>query len=613
MDADRLGPIGFMMRHAMLILLFLVSSLCAVGRALPPHIVVIGQGVGGLAVANYYSRDPTVRVLLLDQGPSQCAACDLSIGAQSSPSLYNQKTLLPQAQQFLRLVRAPAHTQFTGKGGNSKIYGCVNTWPTREFLNEWPAGLRYNDLLPYFKKNENHYCNYLPESYTGISPANCSAYHGYGGNFDIAPQAHNEWSTQIQDLVTFAKSPAGPGWSADYNNPGAREGFHEEQAFRRMADKSNPYSARFRADAQISFMNASISSRPNLQLINNAHVDKLIINPITKRIAAVRYTVDGTDMNLVVPLKRVFVCAGVLNTPQLLQVSGVGPADFLAEAGIKPVAINANIGKTLKAHMAFIMAYETNEDVPHNASMSSYNALQWFFSTGLHDTKYKTDVQVEFLEGFYVKDIEGPANGLPPDEVFGFLTGKSEFPYITPEVELHHTLSNGYVKAPTQSMRDPPTWDLGWGFAPFFGGDLTRLLTAMAIVRNTFLGNNSFANTHIKREVVPGTRYLDELVDAGLTDADTMAAFGMDLATYADLSFLQERLVHFFHLTSTVPITVATNIRGEVNGVKGVNVCDASLMYDNPDGNPSATIAALCRKLARDNFIVDFPGRPVPN
>ena len=592
-------------------LLLLIALVCAV-YALPPHIVVIGQGVGGVTIANYYSRDPTVRVLFLDMGPEQCAACDLSIGGQLDPSQYNQLSFFPQPQQFLRFVREPVYPQFTGKGGNSKIYGCVNTWPSKEFLDSWPAGLRYDDLLPYFKKNENHYCNYLPESYTGISPANCSSTHGYGGYFDVAPQAHDEWSSQIQDLVAYAKSPGGPGWTGDYNAPTGRSGFHEEQAFRRMANRTNPYSARFRADAQISFFNSSVSSRPNLEVINSAHVDKLIINPTTKRVVAVRYTVDGAS-TLVVPLKRVFICAGVLRTPQLLMVSGVGPADFLAELDISPISLNGNIGKTLAAHMSFIMAYETNSNVFHNSSMSSYNALQWFFATGLQPAPFKDDVQVVVTEGFYVEDTELSSNGLPIVETFGLLTGQSEFPYLSPQVELHYTLSNGYVRPSTPSMRDPPNWDLGWGFAPFFGGDLARLLTAIGIVRNTFLGNNSFANANIKREVVPGPYYLQQIIDAGITEDQTLGTFGMDLQTFADFMFLQQRLTHFYHITSSVPITVATNIRGEVNGVVGINVCDGSLLYKNPDGNPSALIAALCHKMAHDNFVIDFPGRTPPS
>lgn len=596
------------------ILPLLISMLMSASLALPPHIVVVGAGVGGVTVANFYSQDPTVRVLLIEQGPEQCAACDLSIGANPNPSLWNQLSLIPQAQPFLKLIRAPIQTQFTGLGGNSKVYGCVNFWPSRELLDSYPAGFRYDDLLPYLKRNENHYCHYLPESYTGISPTNCTAYHGLGGHFDISPQAHDSWSAQIKDLVAHAKSADGPGWAGDHNNPDTRLGLHEEQAFRRMANRSDPYSARARADAQIAFLNSTVRARPNLQVISGAQVSKLIINPVTKRVVAVRYSVKGAGLvdQLVVPLKRVFVCAGVLGTPQLLHASQVGPADFLAEAGITPLVVNNHIGKTLQSHMALIMAYETNSVVTHDPLLHSYNSLQWQFATGLQPAPFRDDVQVELLEGFYVESVDGPANGLPIPEVFGFLSGQGQFPYLAPEVELHHTLSNGYVRASTPSLADPPTWDLGWGFAPFFGGDLTRLLIAMGRVRQLFMGNNTFANTHIKREVVPGPYYRRQLTDAGLTDADTLAVLGMDLDTAADFFFIQDRLVHFFHLTSTVPLGTATNLRGEVNGVVGVNVCDASLLPQNPDSNPSATIAAVCRKIARDNFAVDFPSRPLP-
>lgn len=597
------------------LLLFLLASLVSLSLALQPHIVVVGAGVGGVTVANFYSQDPTVRVLLIEQGPEQCATCDLSLGANPDPSKWNQLGFTPQVQSFLKLARAPIESQFSGVGGNSKIYGCVNHWPSRELLDSYPEGFQYDDLLPYLKRNENHYCHYLPEEYTGISPANCSAYHGFGGHFDVSPQAHDNWSDQIKDLVSYAKAPGGPEWSGDHNNPDTRIGFHEEQAFRRMANRSDPYSARSRADAQVSFMNSTVKARPNLQIISGAQVSKLIINPVTKRIAAVRYSIKGSDTivdHLVAPLKRVFVCAGVIVTPQLLQVSQVGPVDFLAEAGITPIALNNHIGKTLQSHMAFMMAFETNTPVTHDAALHSYNSLQWHFATGTQPEPFKDDVQVELLEGFYVESVDSPANGLPVPEVFGYLGGQTSFPYISPNVALHHTLSNGYVRASTPSITDAPTWDLGWGFAPFFGGDLNRLLFAMNRIRSVFLGNNTFANAHIKREVVPGSFYRDQLTNAGFTEESTLAVLGMDLDTTADFFFLQDRLVHFFHLTGTVPLGTATNLRGEVNGVVGINVCDASLLPQNPDSNPSATIAAVCRKIARDNFAADFPSRPLP-
>lgn len=574
--------------------------------------VVIGSGVGGMVVANRLSANPNIKVLLIERGPNQCAACDLSIGAQSNPSQTNQLNLFPQPQPFLSLIRAPAHTQFTGKGGNSKIYGCVATRPSRELLDTYyPAGWRYNDLLPYFLKNENHYCYYLPESYTGISPTECETYHGKGGQMDVSPQAYDELSVQVRDLAAYFNSTGN--FNGDYNNPDKRPGAHFEQAYRRSADRADPYSARSRMDSQIGWMNATISARPNIDIWTDTRVEKLLFSPFgEKRVLGVKWAKNGTDsIGIVIPRKRVWVCAGVLHTPQLLHVSGVGPPGWLGEAGINVVAINEDVGINLQSHAALIMGFRTKEVVHHNASMSSYNAMQFFFNTGLEAT-LPTDVQVELLEGFYVEGVDGPANGLPLEITDGFLSLQSEFPFMGPEIELHNTLSRGYAKAATPNMNDPPTWDLGWGFAPFFGGDLTRLMIAIGTVRSWFLGNNSFANEHIAEEIYPGDQFYNQLIDAGYDDALALAKFGMpSVRVLADFFFIQYRLTHFFHLAGTVSLGTATNNKGELRGVKGVMICDSSVLPHNPDGNPSTTIMALCRKMADAAILEDFPAWPL--
>src|SRR5690606_35849161 len=116
------------------------------------------------------------------------------------------------------------------------------------------------------------------------------------------------------------------------------------------------------------------------------------------------------------------------------------PPGWLGEAGINVVAINEDVGTNLQSHAALIMGFRTKEVVHHNASMSSYNAMQFFFNTGLEAT-LPTDVQVELLEGFYVEGVDGPANGLPLEITDGFLSLQSEFPFMGPEIELHNTLS----------------------------------------------------------------------------------------------------------------------------------------------------------------------------
>ena len=119
-------------------------------------------------------------------------------------------------------------------------------------------------------------------------------------------------------------------------------------------------------------------------------------------------------------------------------------------------------------------------------------------------------------------------------------------------------------------------------------------------------GNNSFAKTYIAEEVYPRPYWLAYLAQMGVTnDTTSIAKWGMPLLQAADYLFIQYDLTHFYHITTTVPLGVATNLLGEIKGVPRLSVCDNGVLPANPDGNPTFTTLAVCRKLAREQQAID--------
>jgi choline dehydrogenase len=119
----------------------------------------------------------------------------------------------------------------------------------------------------------------------------------------------------------------------------------------------------------------------------------------------------------------------------------------------------------------------------------------------------------------------------------------------------------------------------------------------MAKIRSIFTGNNTFANKNIVEEIWPGDKYRKPYSAAGIQEPL--------LTQLADTDALKSAMTHFFHLTGTCSLGSCTNLDGEVSGISGLSVCDNSILPANPDANPTATLIAVCNKIAKRRLAKD--------
>jgi choline dehydrogenase len=589
--------------HTILVLLSLCASICVCSQSpLIYDYIIVGGGAGASVVADELVRFPNLKILVLDAGITDCPACDASLGAISQPSSLWQESLLPQPQQFAALLRQPTFSQWLGAGGNTRIWGAVHARASKTFLDtNFPVGYQYNDLLPQYKRNEDHFCKYLPESITNISAANCSLYHGSGGPIPVAPQAFPVLSPIIMALAQYGRTNTTIGFSSDPNNPGLRKGLAFEQASRYMSQKNNILSPRTRADAYHALLKPALN-HPGITLITNAKVTKVIVesggNAGPKAIG-VNYFINGT-FHSAFASKRIFMCAGVLYTPQILHLSGIGPADYLGILGVQKVWVNNSaIGQGLQTHQAVITVYEAKGPVPHNSTFSSFNAMDWWFNTGL-SPGFEADVEVEILESFPVTSVESAADSLLPEAILSLLGETGPLNYLSMEIENVLPTTTGYVRARSLDPFTAPEFDYGWDFANIIGsGDLAKMLAAIAYVRQVMAGNNAFANTWIKKEFFPG-EYFRNIVRNKLNITTEP-----DLTIQADTMFIQYYMTDFFHLTSSCALGQATDLNGAVKGIRSLSIVDNSVLPHNPDANPTITLLAVARVIMQRTLVMD--------
>ncbi|CAF4960923.1 unnamed protein product [Rotaria sp. Silwood1] len=524
--------------------------------------IVVGVGSGGSIMAARLSEaDKNWTVLALDRGsprdPNQPDIIGGDLSGLHDPNYFS----IPQKYLLGRLVRNPA---YYGIGGTAMINGMVTIAPSRHLLDQlWPTGWKWDDLFPYMIKMQNHYCYYLPSSLTGISDTDCRKWHGQDGPMDIAPPSFEKMPEPLLDLKNECNEY--DGFMNDSDNPTKQYGCYFVQQFRKPLNKSDPNSESIRASTWSAYLNGI--SRPNLQVLDSATVLKLVFdeNEPTKCIG-VAYEYKG-QIYTAIARKEVILSAGVFDTPKLLQLSGVGPKEWLQPFGIKIVAENSQVGNNFVDKMASFMAFETYEQLP--ALPLSFRTFAWLSNSGLKESNRNwTDIQI-FLYSVN-PDISFDAPIIGYDPTLAYL--QPRIPLIT--FLIYHTQpeASGTVKIQSLSPYDRPQIDHGWQNLSEY--DRNNLQYIVNFVRN-FTKNMQWGRKYVKQELFPGNRY------GG-----------------SDILYRQLNLGSGYHPAGTCGLGKCTDNEARVLGIKNVRVADISLFPTQINVNPTYILYSMCEKVA---------------
>jgi len=330
---------------------------------MPPSVrnydyVIVGAGSAGCVLAARLTETPGVRVLLLEAGRRDNSwQIDMpsAVGSLLSSDRFNWN-YLSEPEPFLE-GRRLTHPRGKVLGGSSSINGMVYIRGHALDYDGWArggaSGWSYADVLPYFKRAEQHL--------HGGDP-----YHGSEGPLSVfAPDVER---SPLTAAFVRAAAEAGYPLTTDVNG-------EQQEGFGRI-DRTTRNGRRW--SAARAYLRPAMS-RPGLLIQTEALVHRILLD--NGRAIGVDYSVQGQCTQARAGAE-VILCAGAVNSPQILLLSGIGPADDLRAAGVEPIQDLPGVGAHLNDHPDIVVQHRCLQPVSlYGASRGAGKllaGLRWF-------------------------------------------------------------------------------------------------------------------------------------------------------------------------------------------------------------------------------------------
>lgn len=568
--------------------------------------VIVGGGTSGSVMASRLSENPSVSVALIEAGTwyekvagneSQVPAYDAKYNAKSAnatnPAVEWGIVTTPQAGVGNISVH---YARGKALGGSSNLNYMLYTHSSYGAMQVWAdevgdQSYTYDHTQKYYLKSLNFTTELADERLANSTPSYDPDVVPVGGLLDISYTSFaSPWSTWVakaMDAVGLKNTVAfingkllGSSWVVSTINP--RNGHRESSATAFL----EPF-----------------TSRKNLKIYDLTRGEKVLFDSKKKAIG-VEVTTDGETYKLKAR-KEVIVAAGAFHSPQLLQVSGVGPADLLKQYDIPVVADRPGVGENLNDHVYYGVGYRVNVD--------TFTALQYGDNTLRAEEQWNTngtgplaspgadyvafgnlpdDIRASFSPDTlstlatlpedwpefmfstipaYISDFWVPA---PPSPMDGYQ-------YASLLATIQCPTSKGTVKISSSSMEDPPLVNPNW-----------------------------LTTKHDVELVVGGFKRIRQILAAPVMSEVTI---GPEYFPGAEVETDEQIYEHLMKSYNSISHPAASNKMGKANdplavvdsharvyGVKGLRVVDASAFPFLPPGLPQASVYMLAEKIADD-------------
>ncbi len=346
--------------------------------------VIVGAGSAGCALANRLSADPDVRVCLIEAGKkdsSLLVRMPAGVGSLlKEENDYNWGfTTEPQKHMNGRRLYWP---RGRGWGGSSSINGMIYIRGHARDYDQWRqlglSGWSYADVLPYFRRSE---------SYEG----GADAFHGDSGPLNVTD---SPMSNPVYRAFIKAGEEAGHKTTPDFNGA-QQEGFGPYQ---RTIHAGERWSASF------AYLRPIEGVRLNLEVVSTGLVTKVLIED-GKAVGVEAVEGKGGAAQTIRAAREVIVCAGAVQSPQILMLSGIGDADALGRFGIETKVDAKGVGKNLQDHLDVTVIHEMTQKLSAYSQQAGLKKL----AVGINYLARKKGAGADnFLQaGAFLKSREG--------------------------------------------------------------------------------------------------------------------------------------------------------------------------------------------------------------
>ena len=516
--------------------------------------IVVGAGSAGCVLANRLSADPSVKVLLLEAGPRDRSPwIHIPVGYYKSianPAIGWGYETDPVPGINGRRISWPR-----GKvlGGSSSINGLIYIRGQAEDFDHWRqlgnGGWDWDSVKPYFMRAEGQ-------------ERGADEFHGADGPLGVSDVHRNE----ICDAYIEAAREAGIPYNADFN--GARQ---EGVGYFQLTTRRG-----LRSSTAVSYLKPA-RKRPNLRIETGALATK--INFDGQRATGISYRQNGETRTAEVA-RELVLSGGAINSPQLLELSGLGPASVLREHGIEVVADLPGVGADLQDHYQARHIYECTRPLSVNDEVRSpihklVAAVRWaLFRTGPLAigaghvglfARTRAEVESPDVQFHFIRfSADGPGGKL------------HDFSGITVSVCQLRPESRGTIHIRSADPREPPSIQPNYLDTQ---GDRDTMLAGMRLARK--IVEIPAMKSYVRREVLPGPE---------VNSDEEMLEYVRDYGST------------IFHPTSTCRMgqdgMAVVDERLRVRGVDALRVADASVMPSVVSGNTNATCVMIGEKAA---------------